>query len=163
MSNVITPKEGEEVLMHLHKSIFVFRKQLLIFVLAIAVAILLVTFLYKYPAANVIAGVLLILAIIYAFYYFIIWFYDIYIITNMRVIMHMRKNLFSRDFAEFGHLEVVDVTYSVKGVLATIFQYGSVNVTLGNGQIRELNYLSSPGMIQETLKNLVDVSRRRYS
>lgn len=147
--------------MHLHKSIFVMRKQMLIFAASVVISILLLTFLYKYPSASVIAAVLLLLALVYAFYYFLIWYYDVHIITNIRVITNAKKSLFSREVTEFSYGDVADVLYRVKGILATLFQYGTVAVSLKNGQIRELDDLATPSVVQETLKNLVDVTNNK--
>jgi energy-coupling factor transporter transmembrane protein EcfT len=160
MSN-ITPKEGEEVLMHLRKSIFVLWKQKLVFTFAVIIAVILLTFFYQYPIANIIAVVLLIAGLGYTFYYFLIWYYYVHIITNIRVITHAKKRLFGHEFAEFSYDEVSDITYTVKGMLATLFQYGTVNIIFDNLQMRELTYLSTPGVVQETLKNLVDVTKRK--
>jgi len=157
----ITPKEGEEVLMHLHKSIFVLWKQMLVFALAVVVSVVLLTFLYQYPVANIIAVILLVAGLGYTFYYFLIWYYDVHIITNMRVITYAKSRLFGHEFAEFSYKEVGDITYVVKGLLATIFQYGTIIVAFGNGQARELTYISTPGVVQETLKNLVDVTNNK--
>jgi len=161
MSEKITPKDGEEVLMHLHKSIYVLRKQILVFVAALVVAILLLTLLYKYPVANIAAAALLFAALIYAFYYFLIWFYDIFIITNVRVIINSKTRLFGREVAEFNYSDVTDISYSVKGILPTLFQTGNVHISLAGGQNRDLTDLSSPGVVQETLKNLVDVTNNK--
>lgn len=157
----ITPKEGEEVLMHLHKSIFVLGKQMLAFGTAVIISILMLTFLYKYPLASVIAAFLLILALFYAFYYFIIWFYDVYTITNIRILTFGKKNLFNSEFSEVSYKDILNVSYNIKGILATVFQYGNVTLWLTGGEKMELVNLQTPAVIQETLKNLVDVTNNK--
>jgi hypothetical protein len=131
------------------------------FVGVVTTSIILLTFFYQYPIASVIATILLFVGFLYALYYFVIWYYDVHIITNMRVITHAKSRLFGHEFAEFSYPEVSDITYVVKGLLATIFQYGTVIVAFGNGQARELTYISCPGVVQETLKNLVDVTNNK--
>jgi hypothetical protein len=161
MSNAITPKEGEEVLLYLHKGIFVLRKQMLVFISAVILAGLLLTFLYTYPAASVTAAAILFMALVYAFYYFLIWFYDVFIVTNRRVVINSKTRLFGRDFSEFDYHDVTGISYSIKGILGTIFQHGNVQISLGGGQNVELRDLQSPGVVQETLKNLVDVTNNK--
>lgn len=157
----ITPKEGEEVLLHLHKSIFVLGKQMLAFGAAVIVSVLLLTFLYKYPAASVVATIILIAALLYAFYYFIIWFYDVYTITNIRILAFGKKNLFHSEFSEVSYSEITGVSYNIKGVMETLFQYGNVTLSLSGGEKMELMNLPTPAVVQETLKNLVDVTNNK--
>lgn len=157
----ITAREGEEVLMHLHKSIFTLGRQMLAFAVAVIGSVLLLTFLYKYPAANVIAAVLLIAALLYALYYFIIWFYDVYTITNIRILAFGKKNLFHSEFAEVNYTDIASVSFQISGILATIFQYGNVTLSLGGGEKMELVNLSTPAVVQETIKNLVDVTNNK--
>ena len=161
MSNAITPKEGEEVLLYLHKSIFALRKQMLIFVAAVIASALLLTFLYKYPVASALSALILFAALVYAFYYFLIWFYDVYIVTNRRVITNSKSRLFGREVSEFDYHDVVGIAYSIKGVWGTLFQHGNVHISLGGGQNVEMKDLSTPGVVQETLKNLVDVTNNK--
>jgi hypothetical protein len=157
----VTPKEGEEVLLHLRKSIFTLGRQMLVFAIAVAASGVLLTFLYKYPAASIVAAVLLLLSLAYAFYYFIIWFYDVYAITNMRVIVLARKNMFHEEFAEISYLDILDVSYRVKGVAATVFQFGDVALEREGAEPILLHNVGTPGVVQETLKNLVDVTKKK--
>ena len=139
------------------------RRQMTVFALSVIISVLLITFLYKYPVASVIAAILLIASLAYAFYYFLIWYYDVHIITNIRVITNAKKGIFNREVTEFNYRDVVDVSYRVKGFLATVFQYGTVMVNLTGGLTRELTDLGTPAVVQETLKNLVDVTKRKNS
>ena len=156
----ITPKEGEEVLLYLRKNLFVFYKQIIIFLLAFVAAVLAVVFLYQYTVVTITAVVVLVLALGYFFYYFSIWYYDIYVVTNMRVIALGRKSLFHKEFAEIGHKEIIDVSYVVKGFWATIFHFGTISMKLISGEIVELVNISSPDTVQENIKNLVDATNR---
>jgi hypothetical protein len=161
--NKMIPKDGEEVLMHLRKSIFVLRKQMFVFAVAVLSSVLLFTYFYEYPAASVTALIFLLLALLYAFYYFLIWYFDVYTITNMRVLAFSKKNLFNSEFAEVAYPEIISVSYAIKGIAATLFQYGDVTLGLTGGEKVELKNLSTPGVVQETLKNLVDLTKRKIS
>lgn len=161
MSNVITPKEGEKVLMNLRKSVFTYGKQMLIFAFSLVLVALVVTFLYQYSAALILAAILSVGAIGYAFYYFLIWFYDVYIITNMRLVSVSKKGLFRRDYSEIEYADVTNVTYQIHGFFATLFQYGTVLVA--GPSVIELTNLPDPGEILETLKALVAATKQKTS
>jgi hypothetical protein len=159
MSNVITPKEGEKVLLNLRKSILTYRKETLRFLLMVVIAALVALFLYMYIVALIFAAALLFIALIYAFYHFLIWFYDVYIITNMRLVSVSKKGLFTREFSEVDYNDVTDITYRISGVFATIFQYGTV--TVKGPSIIELTNLADPSEILEMLKSLVETTKKR--
>ncbi len=159
MSNVITPKEGEKVLLNLRKNVFTYIRQMLIVTAILGIAILMITFLYENTVAIYVAGTLFIFALGYLFYYFLIWFYDVYIITNMRIVSVTKKNLFHREYCEVSYTDVTDVTYLVKGVFATLFGYGCVTVSGPSTLV--LTNVSEPGEILETLKALVQATKQK--
>lgn len=149
------------MLMHLHKSIFVMGKQMLAFATAVIISVLLLTVFYKYSVASVLAVIVLVLALFYAFYYFIIWFYDVYTITNIRILAFSKRNLFNSEFTEVAYTDIMNVSFSIKGIGQTLFQYGNVVLGLASGEKLELVNIQTPAVVQETIKNLVDVTRNK--
>ncbi len=162
MANVITPKEGEKVLLTLRKNPNKFGKVIVKGLVFLILPILAFIF-FSNQIILTIAAFLVILFFIYVLYYFLIWFYDVYIITNRRIICVNRHSLFSRDFSETDLDKVQDVTYSIKGVFATIFKYGTVNIRTSTGVTLELSDLSDPDEVQEMIKNLADVTHKNQS
>ena len=60
---------------------------------------------------------------------FLIWidyFFDVWIITDRRIINVEQKGLFSREVSELEHIRVQDVTTDVKGFFPTLLNYGDV-------------------------------------
>ena len=161
MANIITPKEGEEVLLTLRKNPNKFGKQIFWFLLLLVIAVLGFVFFYSNTIVATIALVVLAASLVYGFYYLIVWFYDVYIVTNMRVLCVNQKSLFSREFIETDIEKIQDVTYSIKGIFATIFKYGAVKIHTSTGREIELTDLSDPGEIQEMIRNLADVTHKK--
>ena len=110
---------------------------------------------------NLISFVLIGIAIVYGLYHFLIWFYDVYIITNIRIICVNQKSLFSREFVETDFEKIQDITYSINGIFATLFKYGTVKVHSSTGLDVELSDLSDPDEIQEMIKNLAEVTHKK--
>lgn len=158
MAKVI-PKEREEVLMHLRKSIFVLYRQMFVFLVAVCLSFGLLIFLYEQKLASVAAALLLLTAFVYGFYYFLVWYYDVYSITNIRILTFSKKGLFHTTFSEVAYKEINGVSFVVNGILQTLFQYGTVQLSLNNGEVYELSNVSTPGVVQDTIKNLIDASR----
>lgn len=159
MAYAITQKPGEEVLLTLRKNPNKFGSSIVKFLIMIGIAVALFLFIdNQYVLLAALALVLI--AFSYGFYYFLIWFYDVYIITNRRVVLVNQKSLFSREFVETDLDKVHDVTYSVKGIFATIFKYGTVTIRTSTGLTLELTDLSDPDEIQEMITNLADVTHK---
>ena len=74
-----------------------------------------------------------------------------------------QKSLFSREFIETDLDKIQNVTYSISGVFATIFKYGSVKVHTSTGVDVELSDLSDPDEIQEMIKNLADITNKKQN
>jgi len=162
MPSVITPKDGEKVLLTLRKNPNKFGKQIIKGLIFLLIPILAFIF-FNNQIILTIAVVLLLLFSIYTLYYFLIWFYDVYIITNIRIICVNRHSLFSQEFSETDLSKIQDVTYSIKGIFATMFKYGTVNVRTSTGLTLELSDLSDPDEVQEMIRNLADVTHKRQN
>lgn len=158
MATVITPKEGEKVLFTIRKNFITLIKPF--FKLTTLLFIGVLSFLLiKNEIANLISLIVVFFALSYGFYYFLLWFYDVYIITNKRVICVNQKSLFSKEFSEMDYSTVKDVTYSIKGVFATIFRFGTV-IVKGSENNMELVGLSYPDEVQEMIKGLSEKTKK---
>ena len=65
-------------------------------------------------------------AFAYAFEQFLSWYFDVYIVTNHRVVDIDFNNLLDKKFSEADLVRIQDVTSRVSGVSQTIFNYGTV-------------------------------------
>jgi uncharacterized membrane protein YdbT with pleckstrin-like domain len=161
MAVSITQKPGEEILLTLRKNPNKFSASISKFLLLFLAGVLLFVF-FQNQYVLLAAIIILLVAFSYGLYYFILWFYDVYIITNKRVVLVNQKSLFSREFVETDIEKIQDVTYSIKGIFATIFKYGTVQIRTSTGLNLELTDLSDPDEIQEMLKNLADVTHQHH-
>ena len=66
------------------------------------------------------------IAFAYSFEQFLSWYFDVYIVTNHRVIDIDFNNLLDKKFSEADLARIQDVTSRVSGVSQTIFNYGTV-------------------------------------
>lgn len=64
----------------------------------------------------------------YAFLVWIDYYFDVWIITNERVINIEQKGLFVRTVSELKFSRIQDVTSEVRGMLPTILNFGDVKV-----------------------------------
>ena len=128
-------KEGEEILLVAHRHWFNIAVQFI----AIFLVILLVIFIYPtlpalFPAIqneyfaifNFLFSLFLMFVWVFAFLIWVDYYFDVWIITDRRIINVEQKGLFSREVSELEHVRVQDVTTDVKGFFPTLLNYGDV-------------------------------------
>lgn len=100
---------------------------------------------------------------IYAFEKFLDWYFDVYIVTNKRLVDIKFNNLINKHFAEADFDVIQDVSSSVRGVLGTFFNFGTVLVQTAS-EINQIIFKNVPNpekiikVIQE-LKNTPNSSK----
>jgi len=88
---------------------------------------------------------------------FISWYFDIFMVTNTRVIDIDIHNLLDRKFSEAQINRIQNTSYHVSGVFHTIFNYGSVIIeTAGENPDIVFENIASPGKIIKLLQNLCE-------
>lgn len=62
-------------------------------------------------------------------FFFLIWidyYFDVWVITNLRIVNIEQKGLFNRSVSEMGFSRIQDVTAEVIGIIPTFLNYGDV-------------------------------------
>ena len=94
----------------------------------------------------------------YARYYN--WKYDLYIITDQRVIDSNRYFPFRKIFTEADLEKVQDSTYNVPGALGFFFHFGNVKIeTAGEASNFEWSGIPSPRSAQQILRRAIETVR----
>lgn len=85
----------------------------------------------------------------------ILWWLDAFLITNHRIIDFDRKGLFDQTVSETTYEKIQDVSFRKKGILATIFRYGTVVIqTAGTNNELEIKNVLYPEKIQELITEI---------
>jgi hypothetical protein len=94
------------------------------------------------------------------FLIFVIYYLNIQIITNIRIVDIDQVGLFSHVISELHIDKIEDVTSEVKGILGTIFNYGDVYVQTAAAVDRfEFNNIPSPAAIEKLILDLYEKSQ----
>lgn len=80
---------------------------------------------------------------IYAFEKFLDWYFDVYILTNKRLVDIKFNNLINKHFAEADIGAIQDVSSSVRGVLGTFFNFGTVLIQTAS-EINQIIFKNVP-------------------
>ena len=128
-------KENEPILLVTHRHWFDVAIQFVAIFFALCLLLLAYIFLpLMIPSIQMLYSVLfnflvtLFLMLLWAFSFliFIDYYFDVWIVTDRRIINVEQKGLFSRQVSELEHVRVQDVTTDVKGFFPTLLNYGDV-------------------------------------
>jgi hypothetical protein len=99
---------------------------------------------------------------IYAFEKFLGWYFNVFLVTNERVVDIDFKNMLNKHFAEADLSAIQDVSSSVKGLLGTFFNYGDVLIQTA-AEITQINFekVPNPEKIIKLLKELRDLEEQK--
>ncbi|MEX0617215.1 MAG: hypothetical protein WD231_05480 [Candidatus Woykebacteria bacterium] len=92
----------------------------------------------------------------YAFQRFLLWFFNVYIVTTKRVVDIDFFNLFYKQISSTTLDDIQDVTHTRGGVAQLIFDYGNVFIqTAGTITNFEFDSIAKPNEIQKKVINLL--------
>lgn len=155
-------KDGEKVVMMYHKHWFSFIKPVVIFLPIFLVSVAILYYQHLFGSGFLILGfVLFLLSVFYLLYNFLIWWKDVYILTNIRVIDCNQKTLFHKVVSEADLGNIQDTTYEIEGLWQTVLNYGQVKIlTASAGQSICFQDVPNPEEIQQTVLRVKDEMRK---
>lgn len=74
---------------------------------------------------------------------FLTWFYNVYIVTDQRVIDIDFYNLVYKEVSDANFDKIEDVTFKMGGVIRTLFNYGDVFIETA-GEVPQFEFLAVP-------------------
>lgn len=90
---------------------------------------------------------------------FIHWFFNIYIVTNKRVVDIDFAYLLYKQFSEADLDKIQDISYTAGGILATVFDFGNVLIeTAGEMPNIKFESIPYPEKTVETIRSLMEDS-----
>lgn len=156
---------GENVIKVLHRNWFYLLTQFLILILMAAVLFAGFFFLpLLFPelmegemrSLFLFGEITFILAVwLYGFLVWIDYYFDIWIITDERIINIEQKGLFMRQISEADYTKIQDVTAQIEGFLPTVINYGDVYIqTAAEKERFVFRTISRPYQIKDLLMQL---------
>lgn len=91
----------------------------------------------------------------YAFQQFLIWYFNIYIVTNQRIVDVDFYQLLYKRVSAAELEEIQDVTFTMGGVAQATFNYGDVMIqTAAETEQFEFEKVPKPAIVQKTILDL---------
>jgi uncharacterized membrane protein YdbT with pleckstrin-like domain len=159
----INPRAGEEVVAVVRHYGLTFWPKILAVILLLGL-----TFFFLFPLfslgywGEIIFFFLIFLAALYASYIFVIWYYNAFVVTNIRVVDIDQRGFFERIISETTLDKIQDVSYRHKGIFQTIFRYGDLRIEIaGTDAGLEIKNVCHPGRAQQVISDVVHLNERR--
>jgi hypothetical protein len=113
--------------------------------------------------AQIVAGLIYLSVFLsYVFFNFIDWYYDIYLITNERLIDYNFSPLTSVHVSEIALQDIQDIKVSTIGFMPNIFGYGNVIVSSASRRgTFEFHAVPKPSKFRDNIGDLTDLVKRR--
>ena len=125
--------ENEEIIKVLHRNWFYLLQQFLLLLVVVILFFLAFSFsnFFSPGSKEFIAffkNFFLLIVWIYGFMIWIDYYFDIWIITNRRLVNIEQQGMFSRRVSEMEYSKMQDITVEVSGFLPTVINYGDVKI-----------------------------------
>ncbi|KKW10048.1 MAG: hypothetical protein UY49_C0034G0003 [Microgenomates group bacterium GW2011_GWC1_49_7] len=161
-----TQEAKEEVVLFLRQHIIVNLPWVLITILLVIAPTIIFPLLFpalridgSLPAGYYIVGTLFwyIATFGFAIASFMGWFFNIYIVTNERIVDIDFYYLLYKKFSEAELTKIQDISFATGGIIATVFNYGNVNIqTAGEMPNIEFDKVPHPDKVVETIRSLTE-------
>lgn len=160
-------REDEEVISLIHQHPWALAKPGLVISLGLVVIILM--FVY-FQASKPAVWTLFILGpvlLVYGGYRWFLWWNNLYLVTNQRVIVLTRINLWNRQIDDYGLDKIQSVASTTTGPAGTMLNFGEVMLAIMGIKDRvRLPYVEDPYAVQEkiltAMKKLSGVTINEY-
>jgi Bacterial PH domain len=174
IDSFIHKKDYEKVLFQMRRHGITFLPALFFFLLMLALPVVLYFLLqeqFNTWANNTTVYIVLVmlmsayeLGVLLFFYsYFLDYYLDVFIVTNDRLVDVEQNGLFARTVAEVDLYQIQDVTSDVKGIIATMFNYGGLVIqTAGALPKFTIHDIKDPHHMREVLLNLAEDDRKYH-
>lgn len=146
--------DHEEVLLVFRHHVMSMRKEIIISMLVVLIALVPAAIWPSSTLALQFLGILSLLAAVYLFWAWVGWYYSVYIATNERIIEVKQHGFFDRRVTEFGIDKVQNINYHIKGIQAVLFRYGTIEVRTYVGDLI-MRGIHNPVGIQQKLVKIV--------
>ncbi len=157
------------LLLRQHPAVFIPRGIILLFMVILPFVLLplLGTINFELGAGDTVfaIGVVilwLMICISYVFITFFMWFFNVNIVTNQRIIDVDFHQLFDHRVSECQLEKIQDVTHSSVGMWAVVFDFGTVYIQTAAEQ-REFDFLNVPRPrdVQDTINDLIELKQQQ--
>lgn len=122
------------------------------------------TFVYvKAPTQALLLIIWYLLTMFFTFESFLSWYFNVYIITNKRLIDVDFRGLWSKRISETALSQIEDATYETSKFWHIFFDYGNIFVqTAAEKSEFEFHSIPKPGIVHDKFTDLVEIYKKDH-
>jgi uncharacterized membrane protein YdbT with pleckstrin-like domain len=146
-------KENEELIRLIRRHPLVYFKPALVALILLLLPFFLMFLLFKWEKVGlVIFGILVLFGLLTIIRLSVVYLFNIFIITNQRIILYIQQGLFDRKVSEVTYDKIQDISYRYKGFWQTLLKYGSLRIQIINSESAlYVKKIAHPGQIQQLI------------
>jgi len=101
---------------------------------------------------------------VFLFTAFLDYYLDFWVVTNDRMLNIEQEGIFSRTVSEVDLYKIQDATSEVKGILASIFGYGTIYIqTAAEKERFELTKIPNPNEVRKIIMDMAEEDRKYHA
>jgi hypothetical protein len=100
------------------------------------------------------------LGLFLAAYHYTLWYYSVYIVTTERIRQISQKGFFKKSVVDLDLHQIQSLNYSVPGMFASLFDYGTIVVQIMVGDM-VISNVAHPEKIYNQLQNAYDYAMKQ--
>ena len=146
-------KENEELVKLIRRHPLVYFKPGLFALILLLLPFFLMFLLFKWETIGLVFFILLlIIGILAIVRLVVVYYFNVFLITNQRIILFVQHGLFDRNVSEVDYEKIQDISYRLKGFWQTLLKYGSLKIQIKNSEsILYVKKITQPERIQQLL------------
>jgi membrane protein YdbS with pleckstrin-like domain len=146
-------KKNEELISLNRRHFLVYVKETLISLIIFLSPFFFMFLLFKWGSWGMIVFLLLIISGLLALLkLWVVYHYNVFLITNQRIILYLQNGLFERNVSEIEFGKIQDISYRYKGFWQTFLKYGSLKIQVINSEtVILVSTIPHPEKIQQLL------------
>ncbi len=155
-------KEGENIIRIIHKHWASFIVPSFRILLGFSVSFFFSAFLFSFKWGLLIFILLFVIALVYAVDIWMKWYFDLFVLTNYRILNIDQKGIFTREVSEVTYKNVQGVNYELTGIFAMLFNYGTVKIqAIGIKNLIKIESVENPKNLQELILKIKEKSENQ--
>ena len=88
-------------------------------------------------------------------YFYMLWYFSIYIVTNQRIRQISQRGLFKKSVVDLGLDKIQSISYGVNGIRAGLMGYGTIVIQTAVGDL-VISMVKNSEKIYNDLQNLIN-------
>ena len=155
-------REGEEPVLMLRQHWASFLWPIIRTIVFIGVTMPFLSYIFTYSWLTIVVIAWWSVSIVWLLISWFTWYFNLTLVTSQRIIDIEQRGMFLRRVREAPHAGIMEVTFEIKGLMATLFGYGNVYVNLGGDKKPIcIEAVETPEIVKDKLSKVQEFAQRQ--